>query len=83
MVFSQVGLFKKLELLGFKYVIRVSGTAWIKGKQFTGALRSFLVRIDQLTTFGQVLYQKKETYPVRLVYQFDAGRRRVVSGYQS
>lgn len=72
--FGRVELLKKLELLGFKYVIRVSGTAWIESDRFTGALRSFPVRIGQLIDFGQVLYHKKERYPVRLVYQFDAGQ---------
>lgn len=72
--FGRVELLKKLELLRFRYVIRVSGTAWIESSRFSGALRSFPVRIGQLIDFGQVLYHKKDRYPVRLVYQFDVGQ---------
>jgi len=72
--FGRVELFKKLELLGFKYIIRVSGTAWINSQQFTGTLQCFPVRLNQLIDFGQVLYHKKEKYPVRLIYQFAPGQ---------
>lgn len=72
--FGRVDLFKRLEELGFGYVIRVSGTVWIESSQFIGVLRSFPIRIGQLLDFGPVLYQKKERYPVRLIYQFDPGQ---------
>ncbi|MGI9951996.1 transposase, partial [Moorellaceae bacterium AZ2] len=72
--FGRVELFKKLEFLGFKYIIRVSGTAWIDSEQFTGSLQRFPVRPNQLIDFGRVLYHKKEKYPVRLIYQFAAGQ---------
>jgi hypothetical protein len=72
--FGRVELFKKLEFLGFKYIIRVSGTAWIDSEQFTGSLQRFPVRPNQLIDFGRVLYHKKEKYPVRLIYQFAPGQ---------
>jgi hypothetical protein len=72
--FGRVELFKKLELLGFKYIIRISGTAWINSGQFTGTLQRFNVRLNQLIDFGQVLYHKKEKYRVRLIYQFSPGQ---------
>ncbi|MGB9920680.1 MAG: IS4 family transposase [Moorellales bacterium] len=72
--FGRVELFKRLEQLGLGYVIRVSGTVWVESGQFTGVLQRFPVRIGQLIDFGPVLYQKKERYPVRLIYQFDPGQ---------
>jgi hypothetical protein len=72
--FGRVELFKKLELLGFRYIIRVAGTAWINSEQFTGSLQRFTVRPNQLIDFGQVFYHKKEKYPVRLIYQFVSGQ---------
>ncbi|WP_338835634.1 IS4 family transposase [Neomoorella thermoacetica] len=70
--FGRVELLKKLELLGFKYIIRVSRTVWVNCEQFTGILQDLPAPRGQIIDFSRVIYHKKEQHQIRLIYQFDA-----------
>jgi len=72
--FARVSLFRKLEKLGFSYVIRVKSNVWIKSDTYENILAEHKAKRG-IIDFGKSLYQKHEQYRVRTIYCFSPGQK--------
>jgi len=53
--------------LGFSFVIRVKGDAWIKSGRFEGKLRDYPVSTGQCFKLREVIYHKRKRYRLKIV----------------
>jgi len=65
--FGRAELFRLLDERGIRYVIRVSGCAWIEHPWFTGPIDRIPRRPGRGYRYGNVLYRKKAPVPANLV----------------
>jgi hypothetical protein len=73
--FGRVTFLRKLEELGFGYVVRVTGSAWVEGRGFKGQLWDQTLRVGGATEFGEVYYQKGARFRTRAVGLFERGQK--------
>ena len=65
--FGCTELFRTLDEAGVPYIIRVSGTAWMEHKSFSGQVWNLPRRVGCSRTYREVLYHKTKRWPVTLV----------------
>jgi Transposase DDE domain len=65
--FQRTELLRFIKGLGFSFVIRVKGDAWIKSGRFTGKLRDYPLSTGQCFKLRDVVYHKSKRYALRLV----------------
>jgi hypothetical protein len=73
--FGRVSFLRKLGDLGFGYVVRVTGSAWVEGRGFKGQLWDQTLRVGGATEFGEVYYHKEARYRTRAVGFFEYGQK--------
>jgi hypothetical protein len=73
--FGRVNFLRKLGDLGFGYVVRVTGSAWVEGRGFKGQLWDQTLRVGGATEFGEVYYQKEARYRTRAVGFYEYGQK--------
>lgn len=65
--FQRTELLRYLCGLGFSFVIRVKGDAWIKSGRFEGKLRDYPLSTGQCFKLRDVVYHKSKRYGLKLV----------------
>ena len=65
--FQRTELLRYLRGLGFSFVIRVKGDAWIKSGRFEGKLRDYPVSTGQCFKLREVIYHKRKRYRLKIV----------------
>lgn len=65
--FQRTELLRYIKGLGFSYVIRVKGDAWIKSGRFTGKLRDYPLSVGQCFKLSDVVYHKSKRYGLKLI----------------
>jgi hypothetical protein len=65
--FQRTELLRFIKGLGFSYVIRVKGDAWIKSGRFTGKLRDYPLSTGQCFKLREVVYHKSKRYVLKVV----------------
>ena len=65
--FQRTELLRYIKELGFSYVIRVKGDAWIKSGRFEGKLRDYRLSIGQCFKLRDVVYHKTKRFRLKLV----------------
>ena len=65
--FQRTELLRFIKGLGFSFVIRVKGDAWIKSGRFEGKLRDYPLSIGQCFKLREVAYHKSKRYGLKLV----------------
>lgn len=65
--FQRTELLRFIRGLGFSFVIRVKGDAWIKSGRFEGKLRDYPLSTGQCFKLREVLYHKTKRYVLKVV----------------
>ena len=65
--FQRTELLRYIRGLGFSFVIRVKGDAWIKSGRFEGKLRDYPLSTGQCFKLRDVFYHKSKRYALKLV----------------
>lgn len=73
--FGRASFLRKLEELGFGYVVRVTGSAYVEGRGFRGRLWDQTLRVGRATDFGEVRYHKEHRLRTRIVGLYEYGQK--------
>jgi hypothetical protein len=65
--FQRTELLRYIKGLGFSYVIRVKGDAWIKSGRFEGKLTDYPLSTGQCFKLREVVYHKSKRFRLKLV----------------
>ena len=65
--FQRTELLRFIKGIGFSYVIRVKGDAWIKSGRFEGKLRDYPLAVGQCFKLRDVVYHKSKRVGVKVV----------------
>lgn len=65
--FQRVALLAYLQQLGFGYVIRVTGEAYVEAGSFRGKLREYPLQVGQCFKLSRVVYHQKRRYGLKVV----------------
>lgn len=65
--FQRAVLLRYIKCLGFSFVVRVKGDAWIKSGRFEGKLRDYLLLTGQRFKFREVIYHKTKRIEMKVV----------------
>jgi hypothetical protein len=65
--FQRTELLRYIRGLGFSYVIRVKGDAWVKSGRFEGKLRDYPLSTGQCFKLRDVVYHKTKRYGLKVV----------------
>lgn len=65
--FQRTELLRYLGGLGFSFVIRVKGDAWIKSGRFSGKLRDYPLSVGQRFKLREVIYHKSKRVEMKVV----------------
>lgn len=65
--FQRTDLLRYIRGLGFSFVIRVKGDAWIKSGRFEGKLRDYPLSTGQRFKLPDVVYHKSKRYGLKVV----------------
>ena len=69
--FGRTDLFKKLDMLGFGYIIRGKDDAWIKVGTWQGVLAFYPLKHGRIRRLDQVRYRKSKSVSLSLVTRWD------------
>ena len=65
--FQRTELLRWIKALGFSFVVRVKGDAWIKSGRFAGKLRDYPLSTGQCFKLRDVVYHKSKRYLLKVV----------------
>ena len=65
--FQRAELLRFIKELGFSFVIRVKGDAWIKSGKYEGKLRDYPLSTGQCFKMREVIYHKTKRYKMKVV----------------
>lgn len=65
--FQRTELLRFIKGLGFSFVIRVKGDAWIKSSKYEGKLRDYALSVGQCFKLRDVTYHKSKQYILKVV----------------
>lgn len=65
--FQRTELLRFIKAIGFSFVIRVKGDAWIKSGRFEGKLRDYPLSTGQCFKLRDVVYHKSKCFALKLV----------------
>ena len=65
--FQRTELLRFIRGLGFSFVIRVKGDAWIKSGRYEGKLRDYSLSVGQCFKLRDVVYHKSKRYVLKMV----------------
>lgn len=73
--FSRVRFFRKLEEVGFEYIVRIRRSHWIYSGNYIGHLEKAKIRPGFRRNYGQVLLTKDQKWECRVVGLFAFGQK--------
>jgi len=65
--FQRAELLRYIKRLGFSYVVRVKGDAWIKSGRYEGKLRDYPLQVGQCFKLSDVTYHKSKRVGLKVV----------------
>lgn len=79
--FQRTELLRFIKRLGFSFVIRLKGDAWIKAGRFEGKLRDYALLTGQCFKLRDVSSHKSKRFGLKLVLNCERSKRSRVAGY--
>jgi hypothetical protein len=79
--FGRTELFRKLDKLGFRYIIRVKDDVWIKTHDWQGVLADYPLSFGKIIRLDQVQYRQKKSVNLSLVARWDKVRGKYEAWY--
>ena len=65
--FQRADFLAYLKHIGFSFVIRVKGDAWVECGRYSGKLRDYPLSVGQCFKLSEVIYHKTKRYPMKVV----------------
>jgi hypothetical protein len=79
--FGRTELFRKLDKLGFRFIIRVKDDVWIRTQAWQGVLAGYPLEFGKIIRLDQVQYRQKKSMTLSLVARWDKVRGKYEAWY--
>ena len=73
--FGKVNFFRKVEKLGFEYIVRVTMRNWIHSRKYIGLIEDIRIKPGFRKDFCEVIFTKEHQWNCRLVGLFEIGQK--------